>query len=193
MAVTINADTSNGLVMTPDTSGEIKLQSGGTDIATVDSSGITMASGKVLAPTGPAFSAYASTDQTLTNNVWTKIAIDTERYDTDSCFDTSTYRFTPNVAGYYQVNVVGRMDGATYTIRSVGIYKNGDKYATQAVNRESTSSSIVVSGSDLIYMNGSTDYLECFCLAAVSSGTPKADAFSSTDTSLFSAFLARAA
>ena len=48
MAVTINADTSNGLVMTPDTSGEIKLQSAGADIATVDSSGITMASGKTL-------------------------------------------------------------------------------------------------------------------------------------------------
>jgi len=48
MAVTINADTSNGLVMTPDTSGEIKLQSAGADIATVTSSGITMASGKTL-------------------------------------------------------------------------------------------------------------------------------------------------
>ena len=48
MAVTINADTSNGLVLTPDTSGEIKLQASGADIATVTSSGITMASGKTL-------------------------------------------------------------------------------------------------------------------------------------------------
>ena len=48
MASTINADTSNGLVLTPDTSGEIKLQAGGADIATVTSSGITMASGKTL-------------------------------------------------------------------------------------------------------------------------------------------------
>jgi len=39
MAVTINADTTNGLVMTPDTSGEIKLQSAGTDTVTVDTSG----------------------------------------------------------------------------------------------------------------------------------------------------------
>jgi hypothetical protein len=52
MAVTINADTTNGLVMTPDTSGEINLQAGGATIATVDSSGITMASGKGLAATG---------------------------------------------------------------------------------------------------------------------------------------------
>lgn len=48
MSVNINADTTNGLVLTSDTTGEIKLQSAGADIATVDSSGITMASGKTL-------------------------------------------------------------------------------------------------------------------------------------------------
>ena len=48
MSVLINADTSDGLKFTSDASGEIKLQSNGTDIATVDSSGITMASGKTL-------------------------------------------------------------------------------------------------------------------------------------------------
>lgn len=49
MSVLINADTSDGLKFTSDTSGEIKLQSAGADIATVDSSGITMASGKTIA------------------------------------------------------------------------------------------------------------------------------------------------
>ena len=48
MSVNINADTTNGLVMTSDTSGEIKLQSAGADIATVHSSGITMHSGMTL-------------------------------------------------------------------------------------------------------------------------------------------------
>lgn len=48
MASTINADVTNGLVLTPDTSGEIKLQAGGADIATVSSTGIAMASGKTI-------------------------------------------------------------------------------------------------------------------------------------------------
>ena len=48
MSTIINADTSNGLKFTSDTSGEIKLQSAGTDIATVSSTGIAMASGKTL-------------------------------------------------------------------------------------------------------------------------------------------------
>lgn len=48
MASTINADVTNGLVLTPDTSGEIKLQASGADIATVSSTGIAMAAGKTL-------------------------------------------------------------------------------------------------------------------------------------------------
>ena len=45
MASTINADTGNGLVMTPDTSGEIKLQSAGTDIVSVTANGIDVTGG----------------------------------------------------------------------------------------------------------------------------------------------------
>ena len=72
MSVNINADTTNGLVLTSDTSGEIKLQSAGADIATVDSSGITMASGKTLpasALTGslPAIDGSALTGLSSTN------------------------------------------------------------------------------------------------------------------------------
>ena len=55
MATTINADTSDGLKFTSDTSGELKLQSGNTDIATVSSTGLAMASGKTL--TGDAVSS----------------------------------------------------------------------------------------------------------------------------------------
>ena len=48
MSVNINADTTNGLVLTSDTSGELKLQSAGVDIATVSSTGIAMSSGMTL-------------------------------------------------------------------------------------------------------------------------------------------------
>jgi len=48
MSVNINASTTNGLVLTSDTSGELKLQANGADIATVSSTGIAMAAGKTL-------------------------------------------------------------------------------------------------------------------------------------------------
>ena len=60
MASTINSDTSNGLILTPDTSGEIKLQSAGADIATVNSSGITLATSKDLTLSSTALDASAS-------------------------------------------------------------------------------------------------------------------------------------
>jgi len=66
MATTINSNTTDGLVITPDTSGEIKLQSAGTDIATVNSSGITMASGKGLAATGHVLQVVQNTYSTNT-------------------------------------------------------------------------------------------------------------------------------
>ena len=67
MATIINADTSNGLKLTSDTSGQLELQSAGTTIATVSSTGIAMASGKTLPATSlttasgsaPSYSARA--------------------------------------------------------------------------------------------------------------------------------------
>lgn len=48
MASLINADTTNGLKISSDTSGEVKIQSAGSDIVTVNNTGITMAAGKTL-------------------------------------------------------------------------------------------------------------------------------------------------
>ena len=48
MATIINADTSNGLKLTSDTSGIIQLQSGGTTKATINSSGFYGGTGSIL-------------------------------------------------------------------------------------------------------------------------------------------------
>ena len=48
MASTINSDTSNGLILTPDTTGEIELQSAGTTQAKITSSGLQNASGVAI-------------------------------------------------------------------------------------------------------------------------------------------------
>ena len=48
MASTINSDTSNGLILTPDTTGEIQLQSAGVTKATINSSGFYGGTGSIL-------------------------------------------------------------------------------------------------------------------------------------------------
>jgi len=75
MSVNINASTTNGLVLTSDTSGELKLQANGADIATVDSSGITMASGKAISGAG-AGGKILQVVQTRTNSVATYVRDD---------------------------------------------------------------------------------------------------------------------
>ena len=155
MAANINADTSGGLKLQSDTSGVLELKSAGTTIATVSSTGLAMASGKLLASTGPAFIAYQGAGQTLSSATWTTMAFNTEVYDTNSNYDTSTHAFTPTVAGYYNFNATVRSNAAT------------TRFFTKFVKNGSTSfwgndfnfaaNGLISNFGVLLYMNGSTD------------------------------------
>lgn len=138
----------------------------GTIITTGSTAGVSqtmLASGVV--GNGPAFSAYRSTSaQSISSSTFTKVQLQTEEFDTASCYDNSTnYRFTPNVAGYYQVNGSIYVSGlVTRTI--IVVYKNGSEF--KRGTDLSTSNPIV---SCLIYLNGTTDYIELFGYATGSS------------------------
>lgn len=112
---------------------------------------------------GPAFRAYLNADQTVTNGAWNKLAANTESFDTNSSYDNSTnYRFTPTVSGYYQINgaVCIEASSATRTRCLSAIYKNGTIYARGSDTFAAVSNLSVVS--DLVYLNGSTDYIEIY-------------------------------
>lgn len=144
---------------------------------------------------GPAFSAYASASQTVTTTTQTKVAIDTENFDTNNNFDTTNNRFTPTVAGYYQVNGSLRGSGtATFTSIAGYIYKNGSPYKRAQITASLTAgNNTSITVSDIIYMNGSTDYLELWGNIN-GTGTLTFTSTNSTDqTSYFSAALVRGA
>ena len=65
MATLINADTSNGLKLTSDTSGIIQLQSGGTTKATVNSSGLTSPGHILQVLQSVKTDTFSTTSQTL--------------------------------------------------------------------------------------------------------------------------------
>jgi hypothetical protein len=156
-----------------------------------DNTGTIITTGSTFAGTGPAFSAYQGTSQTLTSTVYTKIALNTERFDTNSNFDSTTnYRFTPTVEGYYQINYEVYGTATSTMTNFVGaLYKNGSVYEYNVIN--TLNSSQATTGSTLVYMNGSTDYLELY-LQLQGTGTLTAGAASGT-TNFMSGFLARAA
>lgn len=116
-----------------------------------------------VAGNGPAFSAYVGVDQTVTTGTWTKLSCSTEEFDTASCYDNTTnYRFTPTVAGYYQVNgQVSCSSSSTITLAICNLYKNGSGFKNGVYTTSSGSATRVVL-STLVYLNGSTDYLEFY-------------------------------
>jgi len=183
MASIITATVSSGLTQSADTSGVLQLASGTGNLVTIPSvTGTAMVSGNM-----PAFSAYPSGSQgTISANTWTKLALGSEFFDTANAFDSTTnYRFTPQVAGYYQIVATANSPIATTT--QIALYKNGSGYAYNLIyNGGSGGYSPVIT--QLIYLNGSTDYVETY-INTSSSGT-----FSSNSAYTYmSGYLVRAA
>lgn len=120
-------------------------------------------------PNAPAFSAFASTNQSISSGVFTKVNLGTEDYDTNSNFASS--RFTPTVAGYYRISaaidVSNGVSGLSRVILS--IYKNGSTY--KRLQDHASSTIYTASGSCEVYLNGSTDYVEAFAYVVASSPT----------------------
>jgi hypothetical protein len=140
-----------------------------------------------VAGTGPAFSAILATNQSVTSATFTKVALATEEFDTNLNYDTSLYRFTPTVAGYYQF-LYGLNSNTAVTQINVVLYKNGTQFkGTFAADATATSQGAY--GSSLVYMNGSTDYVELY--AYLVGTTPAIN--NSSAYSYFQGYLARAA
>ena len=197
MASTINSTTSSGVVITSDNTGSLALQSAGTTIATISSTGLTMNSGNIIQASGaaPAFSAYSAANQNPTTATWTKVIFGTEVFDTNNNFASST--FTPTVAGYYQVSASISMAADTVqTIAGLLFYKNGaatiSNVGTQ-IPGVSSVTYLIPSASALVYMNGTTDYLEVYGLVT-GTGTLRYFFLSQPNyPTVFTGFLARSA
>ena len=164
----------SSIVVTGDTSGSVSLSApavAGTTTLTLPSVSGTVLTSASSQVNGPAFSAYSSASQTgLTSSTYVKVNINAKVFDTNSNFDSATnYRFTPTVAGYYQVNAsiyfLGTINGY-----EACIYKNGVENTASAYSN-SLASIVVAPIAGLIYMNGSTDYLELYAFCTTSAGT----------------------
>ena len=111
----------------------------------------------------PAFRAYPSADQTISANTWTKASYNTEVFDTDGCYDTSNYRFTPTKAGKYQFyfQATDNYSSSAASLAEVRIYKNGS-VVSWFENSTKGSQYGSVALSSIQEMNGSSDYIEFY-------------------------------
>ena len=127
--------------------------------------------GAKIAATGPIFSAYRSGNQTgVTNNTYVKVQLNSEEFDTAGCFDSTTnYRFTPNVSGYYRFEWAVDARGTSLTVGHTQLWKNGELHKNGSWAAHSSNVSLSV-GAAVVYMNGSTDYVELYGYSSASSG-----------------------
>ena len=79
----------------------------------------------------PAFHVVRSSGQSISTNTNTKVQFNSEVFDTDNCYDSSTnYRFTPGVSGkYFLYAGVRPNENDDYNESQVYIRKNGSDIA----------------------------------------------------------------
>lgn len=143
--------------MTLDTVTSAKIGSGQVQTANIADANVTQAKlASNVVGNGPVFRAYASTTTTVPTATFTKVNLVSETFDSNSNFSSS--RFTPSVAGYYMIcgliSYSIAADGALAVIR-----KNG---ADHSYGCPQVPGSVRSNVSDIVYLNGSTDYVELF-------------------------------
>lgn len=109
---------------------------------------------------GPVMRAGGGTAFSVAHDTQTKATFGAASFDTASSF--SSNRYTPNVAGYYQINAGVQYEGSSLSTNYavISIYKNGTVYTEGDVAVLIQFGSLSVS--DVVYLNGTTDYIEIF-------------------------------
>ena len=149
----------------------ISAPNGNTDRTLVlpDEAGTVLTSASNVAQKGvPAFRVYANVTASTASNTFTKIALDGVTFDADANFDTTNYKFQPTVAGYYFFGWTVDL-GGSFTLAITQLYKNGTGYS-RAAGVSVAHSEIYSTGTALVYLNGTSDYVELYAYTALSSG-----------------------
>lgn len=164
----------------------------GTITNTSGSGIITIGSGVTLLSNVPAFEAYLSSNQDISDASATKVQFNTETFDTDNTYDNSTnYRFTPAIAGKYSIYSQISLEttgGHELDLGVIYIYVNGSQYSYSVLNPSSSSMFSATLVINKILDLSATDYVEIFgYLDRTSSGTVRILGDSNKQTS-FSAY-----
>jgi hypothetical protein len=96
------------------------------------------------------FSAYMSATQSTVATTWTKLQMNTEEYDTNSNYSTSTYGYTAPVTGYYLFSVMSQMLSQAGSPFLVGFSKDGTTEYLRGQEVPNTTGNITLNGTHII-------------------------------------------
>ena len=116
------------------------------------------------AAANPIVKTRISSAHNLSNAIFTKLQFNTIMYDNTSTFDTTNYRWIPQIAGYYLINTNLHFQGLKAAASQVYcvISKNAANEAFGSIIETSQDSSLSTPCTAIVYMNGTTDYLELY-------------------------------
>lgn len=104
--------------------------------------------------------AYSSVSQSIpVGSGYTVIQFGNEDFDVNNEYNTSTYKFTAQSAGYYLVTVSGYMSTQGGEAGLVGIRKNGTTIIGRKWSQDSCNADVHPICTDLVYLNDG-DYIE---------------------------------
>jgi len=138
-------------------------------IGSTNTSTITVPNGKLTGQNYPAFEVNLQGQSfNVATNTDTKVIMTNEVADTDSAYDTSTGRFTPQKAGrYYCYGRISFDATSDFDNIVINLKKNGTIFA-QSYGRNFFYNTLPAYG--IASFNGSSDYLELFVIQ-VAGGT----------------------
>lgn len=155
--------------LTPNASGTgtvtLTVPSTSTDrtVTLPDNTGTVITTESTVPPKVPTFQVYLGSSQNTSSNAWNKLQLSQVHWDTDSWWDTTNYKYTPQQAGYYLFTM--NLYETTAVVAHLAIYKNGTEYrrfGTSLDNSSSVTSVRMIGGSVVVDLNGSTDYAEFY-------------------------------
>lgn len=145
-----------------------------------------------VAGSGPCFSVYLSASQAITTATSSRVLLNTELYDTNNAFDAVVNsRFQPSVAGYYWISGTVSVLLSTAGVSAYcSVWRNGAVFKDGTTIPQQATQLSISSVDALVYLNGSTDYVELYVYH--NNGSTR-DASGGSSLTYFQGFLARAA
>jgi hypothetical protein len=183
-SVTIAGDTSGSIILAA------PAVAGSTTLTLPSTSGTVLTTSSSIAGNGPAFSVYTNDSSAYFINANAiKVRFNVEEFDTNSCYDTSNYRFTPNVAGYYQftAKILGAWGPGQQMLTYIRKNGGSEKEVQQAYLNQNAES---YAASAMFYLNGTTDYVEVYVYQSIA-GT--SSVYTGSSQTFFQGFMVRGA
>jgi hypothetical protein len=143
----------------------------------------------------PAFHARMSTAQTISSNTLTKVNFNTEEFDTNSAYDSTTnYRFTvpsgKNGKYFIYSTIHGFMSDVPSALQAVyvAVYKNGSQISYNGTDPRNNNGYHFSAYSHITLSLVATDYIEIYAYIIGTSGTHTITNEGSTYTNSFGAY-----